>query len=452
MWVQTTMNANGMTRQWADALRQGPPGASTRRRRQRDDARFLIWLIHDYWQDLFSSTAIASAREYQADGSLGLSVSALTLKRLNEERPSHGGARRTAGGGGSVNKSKHSERITTDAAIEALGTLSQVMIAIGGDAEAEYIARPLRSLETKRAAMKARRTRPKLNAVPVGTRTIGVHWNEPVESAPGWWWVVALDDDHNLFVQREWTTARVLEYLRKQSGPFLAGLAFCFSAPRKYMLDRWAGDPAMLWHECAKLMADQDLAPFPDDLLEDVVRDLGSPFFAPQHGDPHPGLPEKEMLRRTERDVRARTGAVPRSIFEVGSRGTVGALALNGMPLLAALRSDRIAIWPFDQPRPTCGTCVEIFPRSVWAATFPGTDPALKGDREVRAAFLADKTNGLTGISAEHREDFVTQHRAFDALLTAWALRRFGRDLPVPRDAKTASIEGEIWLPAPGIS
>lgn len=446
------MNTNGMTPQWDKALREGPPGARTRRRRQRNDARFLIWLVHDYWQEVFSSTAIASAREYQADGSLGSTISAPVLKRLNEEGPNHGGAKRAHRGEGSVNKSKHSERITTDAAIEALGTLRQVMMAIGGDAEAEYIARPLRSLETKRAATNARRKRPRPNPVPIGTRTIGVHWNEPVESAPGWWWVVAMDADHNLFVQREWTTARVLEYLRKQSGPFLAGLAFCFSAPRKYMLDRWAGDPAMLWHECAKLMADQDLAPFPDDLLEDVVRDLGSPFFAPQHGDPHPCLPEKEMLRRTERDVRAKTGAVPRSIFEVGSRGTVGALALNGMPLLAALRSERIAIWPFDQPRQASGTCVEIFPRSVWAAIFPGTDPALKGDREVRAAFLADTTHGLAGISAEHREDFVTQHRAFDALLTAWALRRFGRHLPVPRDAKAAAIEGEMWLPTPGAS
>lgn len=448
-WVETVMNRAGMTTQWADALAKGPPSAPDYGKgppRERSDTRFLVWLIHDYWEVLFHQTEISGTREVLPDGSLGAPISAPTLRRLNKaERGERG--RKHVRNGGVFNRAKHSEPITIDDAIVGLGTLREMMQAIGARTEADYMARPLNSLLRKRLAKEARRMRPKRRPVGKGVRTIGVHWNEPEESAPGWWWVATMDDEQDIRLERGWSTARVVRYLQNQSPPFLAGLAFCFSAPRKYVEERWSGDPSRLWDECAKLTADSDFTPLPDELIGDIVRELGKPFFAPQNGDRPPDLSDREMLRRTERDVRTKTEAVPKSIFEVGTRGTVGALALYGMPLLSELRSDAIAIWPFDKRVIDGGTCVEIFPRSLWAAVFPGTDPALKGDREIRAAFLADKENGLTGVSAEIRSNLVAEHRAFDAMLTAWALRRYGRDLPVPPDVKSAVLEGQIWIP-----
>ncbi len=42
----------------------------------------------------------------------------------------------------------------------------------------------------------------------------------------------------------------------------------------------------------------------------------------------------------------------------------------------------------------------------------------------------------------------MTERRAFDALMTAWALREFGGNLKyLPWGKGHSALEGEIWLP-----
>ncbi len=121
------------------------------------------------------------------------------------------------------------------------------------------------------------------------------------------------------------------------------------------------------------------------------------------------------------------------------------------MPILAKLRkrgARGVAIWPMDHPQLPDGlTCVEIFPRSVWTSVYPAELPWSKKNVMRRWNFIAHRRLDGIVISNSSAVQLATDERAFDALLTAWALRQHGGTLGRVLDDPVALIEGRIWVP-----
>ncbi len=339
------------------------------------------------------------------------------------------------------NPSKHGTVISNEDALTGITSLQKMMDAIGAKKEVAYIERPIQTLnavDAKRRSWKRPRPRPVDKAV----LTAGMHWVQPRKAVPGSWWVVAIQDGVVQTCEVEWSTEKATSFLvaGAAEGPTLAGLAFCFSAPKAYIDDHHDGQPDQLWASCDE---------FTNDDLEAWVEELGNPFFVPQE-DAQAVTPDMDqsLFRETELDVLKRTGAMPSSIFQVGGHGSVGALAINGMPALQKLRSEHFMIWPFDSPKDGHGTCVEIFPRSLWARLNPSEAPNSKSNRRRREVFVEScEADRLAWASPAQRSAVIDDERGFDAFLTAWALGQYGRTLDELSDDATAAAEGKIWLP-----
>ncbi len=238
------------------------------------------------------------------------------------------------------------------------------------------------------------------------------------------------------------TSGGVVKYLLELSGPVVAGLAFCFSAPGWFVKKEHQGRVDDLWGWAKGVATDDDRAK--------IRVDLPEPFRHVKEDEPirsllNPG--EKGCFRETEKTIFNDLAVEPASIFDIGGEGSVGALAIKGMPILATLREGGAAIWPMTAPKLADGlTCVEIFPRSVWTSVYPAELPQSKKNVMRRSNFIADRCADGIVISDSHAAELAKDERAFDALLTAWALRQHARSLPV-LDDPVASIEGRIWVP-----
>ena len=330
--------------------------------------------------------------------------------------------------------------------VDAFVVIEKILAAIDAPDKASLVRKPRRQIEDE-ANHKAKRTRtvaPPAHPVNPGTRCVGLHWEEPVGATPSAWWVVSILDGHLEIARGHWSDDQLLQQLQvwHSTAPLLAGLAFCFSAPAWLIQERYSGTPRELWERCfeAGLEPDSDL---PN--LADALSVLGEPFFSPYLGQAEVVKAREDRYRNTEERVLRETGAEPGSVFEVGPPGSVGALAIRGMAFLSLLPRDDFAVWPFRSQERQGSTCVEIFPRSLWAALNPG-GPARSTSRS-RVEFLnKGDMHGLIKSSGT-AETFTTERRAFDALVTAWALSRYGRSLPSRKDDMKASLEGEIWLP-----
>jgi hypothetical protein len=327
---------------------------------------------------------------------------------------------------------------------ETLDTISAILGSLGDKdaaARVDAVAQPLHEEERRRSRAR-RRDRPKRNAVD-GVRCVGIHLADPRGVMPDGWWVVSLCNGVLEALHRDQTDDEVATHLERWSrqGPLRAGLAFCFSAPRWYVDEHHEGDPRALWTQLS------DLGFTTDRDLERVVAQLGHPFFSPPLGEePFETRPER-AFRKTERNMINEVAAQPSSVFEIGSPGSVGALAIRGMSLLAHVAaSETVAVWPLDDPLLDGTTFVEIFPRGLWFSLDPSGQTA--SSPATRAAFLDRKgVRVLLGDKRGSREMLVSEKRAFDAFVTAWALSEYGRSLPSRSNDATARVEGEIWLP-----
>ena len=128
-------------------------------------------------------------------------------------------------------------------------------------------------------------------------------------------------------------------------------------------------------------------------------------------------VPPERRFRRCEEELRA-AGAAAKSIFQLVGNGQVGAGSVRGMPLLAHLRAQGFAIWPFDQAGER--TAFEIYP-SLLRRGMLGADRAYASPHERDAAESAR-------VMWERRESFPTLRAATD---------------PVTR------LEGEVWMGEP---
>ncbi len=338
-----------------------------------------------------------------------------------------------------------------------LGALRAVMDAIGDKAAAQYVQSAYEVADRRAKRVTKRKQWKGLRGdEPSDTpHTVGLHWTEPDPQTrkPAAWWLIHLDpSDQIKSAPVPQSTTDVRDYLAKfveNDQPVLLGCAFCFSVPH------WLGEyrasqnndqlPECVWavvEEAASGAANAK------DLVRSINEALGlgdGPFWQGDTNVPDPNEAAGRMsFRRTEKYVQRATEAKPSSVFRVGGDASVGGLALWGMPMLRWLRSIGFKIWPFDPHGKR--TVVEIFPRSLWSATqFDSAVPSLPGDR---TRFLDGHPYGDGG---ETRETLLRERRAFDALMTAWALRNYGGNISrsVRGSKDKSAVEGEIWLPTP---
>lgn len=266
-------------------------------------------------------------------------------------------------------------------------------------------------------------------------QSIGVDWSgsaDPARSAAAIWAAV-VREGRLVALHTGLTREAVVGLLCEEvllEPETVVGLDFCFSVPAWYARERGWRSVGEVWRWAARWEeAGGDLAA------------LGPPFWGPGVG-PSPGLGDA-ALRETDRAAR-RPGAVPRSVFAVAGRGSVGAQSLRGMPALLRLADAGVAIWPFDRPR--LPMAVEVFPRRTARDLRPDL-ARLAGD-----AFRRELVAGLPDAAVgDHRATIAGNQDAFDAVVAAWGLDRDADRLAAlghPDDPVTR-IEGRIHTAAP---
>ena len=349
------------------------------------------------------------------------------------------------------------EPLDASGVYSALAALTAILHALGADDEKAYV-RTIEAEAKRRADLMTKRKQwqgLRLDRPSRQPHTVGLHWTEPNPETltPEQWWLVHIDREgeaHGLSHPR--STDGVVRYLngfKRDDEQVIVGCAFCFSVPR-WLADAQASTSGnqgfeAVWDACADVT--NSAQPVGDIIaaLNDRLGVGDGPFWRGDVNEPDPNSRTRgrETKRRTEKHVAQQTDAEPSSIFQVGGDASVGALAIHGMPVLSHLKMDGFRIWPFEEPGRQ--TIVEIFPRALWASTQHGSP--VRSRPTDRAAFLDQRGYGR---GAGALETLLRERRAFDALMTAWALREFGGNLErSPWGTGESAIEGEIWLPTP---
>lgn len=187
---------------------------------------------------------------------------------------------------------------------------------------------------------------------------------------------------------REDAVAAVLAAAR----PVVAGFDFSFSLPAWFAAELGCADVHAVWERAGR-DGERWLRPTP-------------PFWRERCT-----LPRERRFRRCEERLRP-----AKSVFQLVGPGQIGAGSVRGMPLLAGLRRDGVAIWPFDDAGPR--TVVEIYPTAL------------------------RRLAGAAGPFAnDHERDAVC------SALVMWANRDALLRLRAARDPVTR-IEGDVWVPA----
>jgi hypothetical protein len=158
------------------------------------------------------------------------------------------------------------------------------------------------------------------------------------------------------------------------------------------------------------------------------------PDLSPHLGPPDLGL---SHLRVTEAAITPYGGVRPKSTFQVGGNGSVGTGSIRGWPVLARLRRNGFAIWPFDRGR--VPLAVEVYPRAC-------TGAVVKTDVRQRAALLDRQ---FPGLDRKLRDLAVASDDAFDAAVTALVMAEHADELvSLPRpEHPSARLEGWVWVP-----
>ena len=206
-----------------------------------------------------------------------------------------------------------------------------------------------------------------------------------------------------------------------RSPELVVGLDFAFSLPAWFLEQRNLKSAQELW-----ALADRE--------AEAWITACRPPFW----GRPGTRRPDLEAhFRWTELDAPATAGIRPKSVFQIGGAGAVGAGSLRGMRLLHRLRAAGFSIWPFDPPG--WPRVVEIYPRLL-------TGPVNKSSADARGAYLATRHPELDAglrLRAAAGED------AFDAAVSALVMAGHLDELitlPAATD-RQAALEGLIWHP-----
>ncbi len=245
------------------------------------------------------------------------------------------------------------------------------------------------------------------------TTALAVDWSGAArETGERLWWALAVDGElvDLAPATRAEAVARILA-AAERSADLVVGLDFAFSYPAWFVRDGF-GSTAALWRGSDRL-------------------DRREPPFWGWAGSRRPT--GAELFRRADRAVGpvAGSGARPKSPFQVGGPGAVGAGTIRGLPVLVDLQDAGCAVWPFDPPgrRPVV---VEIYPR--WF-----TGPVVKSRFLARERWW-DRLG--PAVDARLRARALCGEDAFDAAVSAIALSR-GVTLDHP-DHSDIPLEG--WV------
>lgn len=213
-------------------------------------------------------------------------------------------------------------------------------------------------------------------------------------------------------------------------------LDFAFSLPAWYMTEREWSHAFEVWH-----WADAQQQSDPDRWH----RKLPEPFWGTGiRRKPTGAFGGSEAFRKTELDSKS-PGARPFSTFQIGGNGAVGAQSMLGMVQLERLRAAGCSVWPFSEAG--WPLVIEIFPRLLVRQLRP--DLANTKGEELRAKLVGGLPSSFLGQTGDA---LISNHDAFDAAVSAWALWRdrdhlvkLGRESMEPY-----AREGRIWrLPSP---
>ena len=206
-----------------------------------------------------------------------------------------------------------------------------------------------------------------------------------------------------------------------RSPELVVGLDFAFSLPAWFLEQRNLKSAQELW-----ALADRE--------AEAWITACRPPLW----GRPGTRRPDLEAhFRWTELDAPATAGIRPKSVFQIGGAGAVGAGSLRGMRLLHRLCAAGFSIWPFDPPG--WPRVVEIYPRLL-------TGPVNKSSASARGTYLAARHPEL---DAELRLRAATGEDAFDAAVSALVMAAHVDELSAlsPAADRQTVLEGLICHP-----
>ncbi len=255
-------------------------------------------------------------------------------------------------------------------------------------------------------------------------RIVAVDWSGSKSSERRAIWVAEAIGGELVRLEDGRTRAQVADHvlaLAAADRELVVGFDFSFSLPAWFFAARGFATVDELWAAAAR---DGD----------DWLAACDPPFWG-RPGRRRPELPAH--LRVTEAAIAPYGGVRPKSTFQVGGNGSVGTGSIRGWPVLARLRSEGFAIWPFDNARTPLA--VEVYPRAC-------TGAVVKSDARQRAALLDERFPGLDG---ELRARAVASDDAFDAAVTALVMAAHGdefSELAAPTDSE-ARLEGWVWVP-----
>lgn len=217
-------------------------------------------------------------------------------------------------------------------------------------------------------------------------------------------------------------------------GPVVVGLAFALSTPHWIFGGDGFATPADLWSYVAKAVESGGS-------LSEVAVRLGPPWWGSDLEMDAPP-PESGRFRLTEEHILAMVRTQPKSAFELTGTGNVGVLSLAGIALLSRLRTRGYTVWPFEEI--TERVVIETFPRALGLHLHPTPISA-----DTRQRFINSSDAHDAGIGSALAREMHGDFRLVDAVMTAWAIDRYGgglADTPIV-DELRSRIEGQIWLP-----
>jgi hypothetical protein len=253
--------------------------------------------------------------------------------------------------------------------------------------------------------------------------TIAVDWSGAEKPAGKLAFAEVIDGEFQSvrpFDSREKVAAELIRRCHETSDT-IVGLDFAFSMPEWFFAEHGISTAFDLWQ-----LAEKEGKTW--------LRDCPPPFWG------HAGtlMPrDKELYRRTEREVGKVNGISPKSVFQIAGAGAVGTGSIRGMPMLLRLREAGISVWPFGPPSKPF--VVEIYPRLL-------TGPVNKGLYDARTKHLEEHWSDL---SPACRREIAQTEDTFDAAVSALVMDRHRSELADLASSADASprLEGAIWAP-----
>ncbi|MEX1007136.1 MAG: DUF429 domain-containing protein [Acidimicrobiia bacterium] len=255
-------------------------------------------------------------------------------------------------------------------------------------------------------------------------RVVAVDWSGRAKSERRAIWLAEARDGELVRLEDGRSRDQVADHvlaLAAADPELVVGFDFSFSLPAWFFEERGFTTVDELWGAAAR-----------DG--ERWLSDCDPPFWG-RPGRPRPDLPSH--LRVTEAAIASSGGVRPKSTFQVGGNGSVGTGSIRGWPVLARLRREGFAIWPFDHAR--VPLAVEVYPRAC-------TGAVVKTDARQRAALLDQQ---FPSLDRGLRDFAVASDDAFDAAVTALVMAAHAdgfTELAWPAERATRR-EGWVWMP-----